>query len=754
MSIPAELRRPSLTPPLRAYPVKELPIAPGRAESQPETPVARVREPLARPVAREDLQQRLRESQPGARPNASAIGNRGAWGVAAHLLGGPGAGAYQTTSESYQEDGVAYQKTTSTGPKGYNSTTVTYEKDGVSYVETTTSSGGTTTVRVEATSGETTEITTSRTSTVPGDLDDYVDSDVLGGIQADAGQGVGVTQRTESKTEVIDNSQNPPVVTVVQQSTGYSQQLTRVEDLEGGKEVYAPDGGSLEDQTVYLPEGQYDQQNSGLYVSYTVQNLPEPSTVLQSETRITGTGTDGHPISVSNSRTTTTNAQGQSQVTLSTVEKGTIARDQAEQAYLDKMSSNDDPLASHFATAVSPWLDFQSTTVFSQEGGWPVTTSQFGELDRPGQDSISATKVVEGENKYITFQQVSQDGRRVQTETHIPGTTLSSTSDTLYGENGEFTTTNATYAGDTQISSAQSSRELLYADGQPLPKDPPSGFSAEQWAQFIQAHPQGPVYRDQSQGWDLNLEGQKTYSQGDNYSVNGSVVGYSRQSGAAPGPNQDYLQIDGDQPSGELVIDGVKMAIDADGNVSLDGEDVLVATNVLSQGQGALLDLTKALQKSSRLLERFPNLGPGAGALNVVSGAIQSITSNNWSDRLGGLASLGGGASDLLGAFNTIGRVGVLAERVGMAGGALQITQGAIEFFQKNYAEGAADAVSGAASIAAIALVATNPALAAAMGVVALASGLTRMVLDWGDDDSKKQPAYSLDGPEPDWAFA
>ena len=558
MSISLELSRPARLPEGKTSRASESPslknLLSGLARpSQPE-PVARVREQVSAPT--ESLMQRLRESQPAGRPNASVALGKGSWGIAAQSVAAQGFGAYQTSNESYEEEGVSYEKTTSTGPKGYRSTTLTYEKDGVSYVETTTSGNGKTEVRVEATSGDVTEVSTSTTTTVPGDLGDYVDSDVLGEVQANWENGVGATTRTQTKTVVTDNSQDPPLVTVTQESTGYTQQLNQVENLEGGESVYIHDG-SMQDKVVTLPEGNYDQSNSGLYVSYTTQTIPEPGSVLQGETRITGTGPDGHPIALSNSRTVTTNAQGEKQVVLHYAEKGTIARQDAEQAYLDKVGSNDEALAGQFSNAESEWLDYEQTTVYSGDNFWPVVTSQFGELNRPGQNSLSATKVENGETEYVTYEAVSENGARLQTETHIPGTNFRSTSDTHYGENGQYTTTSSAYSGGTEISSSQSSRVLLYESGKPLPVEAPQGFSQDQWDQFREAHPNGPVYHDQMHGTELGLDGVETESSSETFSINGSVVGTNSQTIAGKTSTQEYFQLDGPEGEGEMIIDGL-----------------------------------------------------------------------------------------------------------------------------------------------------------------------------------------------------
>lgn len=731
----------------RPAPTARMSATPLHWESSPALP-GRTRTSVN--LGHHELEQRLRESQPQGRQQGPAMTGKGSWGAAAQMLGGHGAGAYQTDTQNYQDQGVDYQKTTTTGPKGYSSTTVTYEKDGVSYVETTTISNGTTTVRVEATSGDRTEVSTSQTVPVPGDLASYVDADSLGQIQADASNGVGVTTRTTTKTEVVDNSQTPPLVTVTQQSTGYSQQLSQIDGLEGGQEVSIPNGAQIDDPRIVLPAGQYDSANSGLYVSYTVQTVPVAGSVLQSETRIKGTGPDGHPISVVNSRTETNTAGQPPQIVTRHAESGTIAREDAEQAFQERMGTIDDSLTSQLGEASSPWLDFEVTTTDSGQGGIS-TTSQFGELHRQGQDSISVIQTQQGDQKSVTYQQVSQGGMAVHSETHIQGSNYRSISDTSYGENGSFRNTTSSYAGDLQISSSSSSREELYAGGAALPAQAPEGFTQEFWDIFRQAHPHGPVYRSQMEGWELGLDGQRNVSSREQIAVQGSVIGYA-QSGDS---RQTYYQLAGEESKGAVQIDSSILAVDTQGQFTLNGETLdlpLQVSSVLVGGQGALKDLSTILSQSSELLKKFPSLKEGGGLLNMLSGGWGALSASNWQDRLGGLSDLTQGFSDLTSIFGTSGRLGMLAEKAGYAGAGLQVLQGISELIGSNYAEGAADAVSGVAGLAALAL-AANPGAAAVLGLVAVGAGLVRFFLDWGDDQGPP-PAYSLEGNPPDWTFA
>ena len=153
---------------------------------------------------------------------------------------------------------------------------------------------------------------------------------------------------------------------------------------------------------------------------------------------------------------------------------------------------------------------------------------------------------------------------------------------------------------------------------------------------------------------------------------------------------------------------GLKLAIDSQGKVTLDGEEFILPGNVaalVGQGQGALLDLAAVLKNTPALMSRFPSLGSGSSVLNVLTGGLQAILANNLGDRIVGLGSLSGGVSGISGLFGTAGRVGALTKGTGVLGGGIQTTLGVVELFQKNYAEGAADVVAGAATTAAALLI-------------------------------------------------
>ena len=726
-------------------------IARQAASSEPLTAA----KPIVRQAAPPDqLERRLQDSQKAA-TGSSGPASRSTWALAGQPLAGiksGGNGAYKDETRTYQEEGVTYTQSTHSGPKGASSSTLTYEKDGVSYVETTTTANGNTTIRVEATSGDRVEVTTSETRTVPGDLEDYLPEGTVDRVDFEQDGQRGVTQQTTSQTVVTDNSQDPPVKVVVSESTGYSQKVGEIEPLESGQSVQLWNGMGPQ---VYgsLPEANYSDQDSGQFISYSVETRNgESTTTLSSDARVVGTAPDGHKVSLSNSVTSIVGPDGKETRILTYEEKGTIARADAENEFYNRFRSNDVDLAERFGETESPWLDSRTTTVYidGDPDSSGITTTEFGELDRPGQNSISATSVSDGATyESVTFKKVSEDGNRVQTQTQLTDTNYNAVTDTHYGQNGEFTTESTTYAGDTLIGSSQTSRDLLYPEGKPLPAQAPAGYSQEAWDKFRKLHPDGPVYHDQVESYALSQQGVVTESRTDTHSGAEGQVGTTHTTEDGKATDLDFYQLDGANPSSGIEIDGVLLELNVDGDFVLDGKVVARSADLGLKGTQSLADIRKALSDAPALFANFNRFGGGAvDALGGVLGVIDFFGGDSLSDRIGGLGNASQGVAGVAEIFQTSASAARVARAAGVVGAGIQAGIGISELFDKNYAEGAVDIAAGAALF--IPLLITGPAGVAVAATVGVIAAGVRWWLDRGDGPDY---AYQFEGSEPDWAF-
>jgi hypothetical protein len=663
--------------------------------------------------------------------------------------------ANQSNTETYSENGVTYTRETRTGARGLEVTTTTYEVDGVSYTETVTqNSGGGSSIRVEAVNGDRTEISETRTHSVPGDLETYLPEGYVDSINFDRDQPRGATQQTVETTTVIDNSQDPPVTTVTSESTTYSQEV--VSGIPGGNPQ------NSEGQTVQLSHGannspyhaatyedvEFDPEASGHTISYTqatqldAQGNPQSSTTLSSEARLVGRGEDGHEVVISTRSDNIVDGQGNSSLILTNQSLGTIPADDLaiEENLQHNIGVHDDELLERLQGSQGPWLDFRETTVHSDGGpGMGVTTTEFGELDRDG-DSRSLTVVRDGQTESHTYRLVSEGGDRVQTQTQVPGTDYNAVTDLQHGPNGTFTSSSQTTFEGEVIASSNASRELAFPAGQALPTEPPEGFSPQLWQQFLAENPNGPVYLDQMDSRSQDEEGRTITTENRAYESSTAQVGLVASDGP-DGPDQSqFFSASGPEPRATVLASDGTIAELSEDSLSIDG--VTKASNLglqLGSGNQALQTLLGELDGASYTPGR---LSRALGPIGAFLGAVDLFRAGDLSERASATGGLLGGAGSSLELLGTAGRVGRLAKGAGIAGGILTGGVGVYELFQGEYAKGTADLVAGGATIAAVLLLTSNPVGAAIAGTIAVGASIVRLFLD--HEEPPEQPAWEF----------
>ncbi len=665
-------------------------------------------------------------------------------------------GVNRTGTETYEENGVTYTRETRSGARGQQSTTTTYEIDGVQYTEVETQGPNGTTIRVEAVNGDRTEVSETRTQSVPGDLENYLPEGYVEGIDFDRDAARGATRRTSESTTVIDNSQDPPVVTVTSESTTYSQEVASglpngVSESSDGDLIRIHHGANDAPYTTAIyGEVEFDPEASGQTISYTeataldAEGNSRSSTSLSSETRLVGQGEDGQEVLISTRSDRIVDDQGRSSLILTNQTLGAIPADSihVSDIYTHTLRLHDGALLERLQGSQGPWLDLRETTVYT-DGGPPlgVTTSEFGELDREG-DSRSLTVVRDGETESHTYRLVSEGGDRIQTQTQVPGTDYNAVTDLQHGPDGTFTSTSETTFNGEVIASSSASRELIYPAGQALPSDPPEGFNRELWEQFRAENPNGPVFRDQVESMSRDEEGTEEVNESFAYQGSNAQIGQVLELG--PKGSQRWNQFfaaDGPDPRATIrASDGTVAEISSNGEIWLDGVSQVGNLGLqIGSGNQALRTLIDELGGASYTPSR---LNRALGPLGVALGGFDLIRADNNPDRVLAAGGLLGGAGSSIELLGTAGRVGRLAKGAGIAGGVLTGGVGVYELFQGEYAKGTADVIAGGATIAAVLLLSSNPVGAAIAGTIAVGASVVRLFLD--NEEPPEQP---------DWAF-
>ena len=633
-----------------------------------------------------------------------------------------------TEKRTYQDEGVIYQETTGLGRNGSKNVERTYVKDGIAYDESTlTLANGDVKVRVEASKGDQTEITETNSRYVEGKLQDYVPDQVAAGLNLQDGK----VRQSSTTTQTVDNSQDPPIITVKARTESWSQETEYKPEKDG--KLNLPSVTRIPTWNGHADtEGQKVQwdPSSGRTISYTTSTGPDgKSSQLDNQIHLKGKGEDGQDVTVSFEE----NRQYAEDFTVKTgsvvtESKGLTSKDAAVRQFAGEAGQGLDPFYDRIEDLPGNYVDYRTTKVLGDQT-LPVVT-EIGNYNQPDQDGGTITSVrTGGDQVALTYRKVSDAGQHVQEQTVVPGADYNKVSDKRAQDDGSFVATTRETQGGKILSENMSTRELAYPAGKELPEEvpPDQPLSQAQWDEFRKAHPQGPVYLDQFDGSQTDGDAKMVTTSQIAYSSGASSVG----SATVDGERVNYYQLDGPEPRAGLEMDGQKAQIAADGSVSVNGQVVKTgAAGVkLASGPRAYLKLVGELRDDPKLLGQSAKLSRWLGPAAVAFGLGQFFSAGEARQKFAAAGTTLSGSKVALDGFGTAGK----ASRVlGGAGGALTFGVGVKELVDGDLAEGVSDVVGGGAAVGAVILPllgvpGAGPILA---GVAALA-GIVRLGIDF-----------------------
>ncbi len=459
-----------------------------------------------------------------------------------------------TRVREYTNDGVAYTETQSS-TNGDSTTEVNYSQNGADHTELVTEYGdGRVVTDTQVDQNGVVTQTVSETNTSADPIEDL--GNFAGTLPPPEGDRQ-PTQVTTTSQQVIDNTVEPPTVRLVSESTNITQFQPLPEDqigegdhqttvlLSPGVSQNEPPFGNDHSGTLAIDRPvSIDRDQTGHHLSYTevttYDENGEPTTANTSsyEQRVAGVDAEGREVVASETTVYTgdyANATGSEdspfpQVHTISERRGVYPREDVlndrniESQFLGPGAvTNTNELAAYpeFAAQLGnsqdPYLDIRVTTASGASGD--ITSIDYGDYSNPTQDgtSINIQASTSG-GRSVTYQEVSNNGRAIDQQTVIPGTEISTTSQTRYQDDGSYTVDNLVTDGGATV------REEHITGSEVTFSGVSQSIDSEGRDAFQAASNGRPIFEEQVQIVD-HANGSREESNSTVYTSNGATLG-------------------------------------------------------------------------------------------------------------------------------------------------------------------------------------------------------------------------------------
>jgi hypothetical protein len=586
-------------------------------------------------------------------------------------------------SEVEVVDGVQYTTTSRELPNGSEIQTTTYEIDGVNYTQTTSENDGVSEEVLRADRDGVVETTRTRVSQVDEDLETLVEGfDDHRVIPGDRGP----TEVVEVSVTVIDNNAEDPEEVVVSDSTIYQQRVPIEEPseqlrLQGIEPLDGPNGREQADTFYYNnTDFTHDPDESAQIITFTQSNVPGPDgepqirTEQTSEYRLVGTGGDGQEASYSHALTWQS-IDGERIGGQAVVEERGV---DTVQDYRDNPGVFDDP---EFLDRLGEPNEYvnrrQVNTLPPVPGVGPGERStEFGDYDLEGDGQTLIYRdntYADGPPPSLTYREVTNDGRTVDSQTVYYGTEISVLSHTENNPDGTFVSNTTTTDAGEVVGSQTTERTLV------SPEDLSEDLVPELREEFLADYEGGPIFEDSSVIDNGESTTELTTYTAD--SADAAVTHLTDSEGTdvtlldnpvdgvavMMTPDGDRIRVEGAQVTGSINGQEITDLVDEDGQRVLDNPALGGLREVRSQAS-AFNRLNKVLgivdgelrvrTTGSRTLPIPRRFGQGLNAAGVAFGAIGLADSIRNGDAVGAARSVAGATTSFSSFLGDVGLAG------------------------------------------------------------------------------------------------